>query len=50
MKRVEILKTKTDEKKSQDFSAVVKKDVATINSLKSKKDTLCRSCSFNEFG
>lgn len=38
MKRIDILKSKTDEKKSQDFSSVTKKDVATINSLKSKKE------------
>jgi hypothetical protein len=38
MKRVDILKSKVEEKKSQDFSSVVKKDIATINSLKSKKE------------
>jgi hypothetical protein len=38
MKRVDILKAKTDEKKNQDFTAVIKKDIATINSLKSKKE------------
>jgi len=38
MKRVDILKSKTEEKKNQDFTSVVKKDIATINSLKSKKE------------
>lgn len=38
MKRIEILKNASDEKKNQDFTSVTKKDVATINSLKSKKE------------